>query len=84
MVEERQKMMYWVILLVILFAIFIVVTFVVSGGFAELGTRILRPVIESIFGEGTLTSLVVQGLLSVVVIIVLVLCIWYGRKQEIF
>jgi Zn-dependent protease with chaperone function len=84
MVEDSKKTMYWIVCLVVLFAVFIVVTFFVSGGFEALGTRVLRPIIDAIFGEGSLANLVVQGVLSVVVIIVLVVCLWYGRKQEWF
>ncbi len=84
MVEENKKTMYWVVCLVVLFIIFIVVTFFVSGGFEALGTRVLLPIVESIFGSGTIASLAVQGILSVVVIIILIVCLWYGRKQEWF
>ncbi|MFX0044734.1 MAG: hypothetical protein ACFE8Z_02710 [Candidatus Hermodarchaeota archaeon] len=84
MVDEDKKTMYWCICLIIMFVIFIIITFFVSGGFANLGQRVLQPILNDIFGAGTDINLIVQGVISVVVIIILVVCIWFGRKQEWF
>ena len=82
MVEESKKMQYWLIALLIIFVIMIVVTYFVSGGFANLGTRVLLPILDAIFGSGSTTNLVIQGVISVIVVIILVLCLWFGRKKE--
>jgi uncharacterized BrkB/YihY/UPF0761 family membrane protein len=81
-VDESKKTMYWVVCLIILFVLFIVIAFALSGGFVTLGTRILLPIINDMFGADSLTALLVQGVISVMVLIVLIFCLWYGRKRE--
>lgn len=82
MVEEGKKTQYWCIILLIIFILMVVITYFVSGGFVNLGTRVLRPILDAIFGEGSDVNLIVQGVISVVVVIILVVCLWYGRKKE--
>jgi hypothetical protein len=84
MVEEGKKTQYWCILLIIIFALMVVITYFVSGGFANLGTRVLLPIINDIFGEGSSVNLIIQGVISVIVVIILVVCLWFGRKKEWF
>lgn len=84
MVDEGKKMQYWCIALIIIFILMIIITFFVSGGFANLGTRILLPIINDIFGAGSDVNLIVQGVISVIVVILLVVCLWFGRKREWF
>jgi hypothetical protein len=84
MVDESKKMQYWCIGLIIIFVIMVIVTFFVSGGFANLGSRILLPILNDIFGSGTDVNLIVQGVISVIVVVLLVICLWFGRKKEWF
>jgi heme/copper-type cytochrome/quinol oxidase subunit 2 len=84
MVDESKKMQYWCIALIIIFVIMIIITFVISGGFAALGTRILLPILNDLFGSGSNVNLIVQLVISIIVIIILVWCLWFGRKKEWF
>ncbi len=82
MVEEGKKTQYWLIILLIVFILMVVVTYFVSGGFANLGSRILLPILNDIFGAGSDVNLIVQGVISVIVVIILIVCLWFGRKKE--
>lgn len=83
MVEESKKMQYWAIALIVIFVIMVVVTYVVSGGFENLGARILLPILNEMFTD-EVANLIVQGVISVIVVILLVVCLWFGRKKEWF
>jgi hypothetical protein len=84
MVEEGKKTQYWCIILLVIFVIMVIITYFVSGGFANLGSRILLPILNAILGEGSDVNLIVQGVISVIVVILLVVCLWFGRKKEWF
>jgi hypothetical protein len=83
MVDEAKKTQYWCIALIIIFVIMVIITYLVSGGFAALGSRILLPILNEIFTDPTI-NLIVQGVISVIVVIILVVCLWFGRKKEWF
>ncbi len=84
MVEESKKTQYWCIALIIIFVIMVIVTYIVSGGFANLGARILLPILNDIFGSGTDVNLIIQGVISVIVVVILIVCLWFGRKKAWF